>query len=155
MKKLYLVMMCVGLLVFTGCANNSLNLNSSLSGDTEVVKVFKEGVVVNVQKVLVNDRRLSALTGAGIGAIGGAVTKGKKAKRIVAGAAIGGIIGAMIGKEVEAYQTNINAGTENYVVFLKARLPIDSVVEFVVRENEKISNVNVIGKIKQGVEDEF
>ena len=131
---------------FVGCANKSLQTDSSFDGKTEVIKAFQIGTVMKVQKVLVNDRKTATLTGAGIGAIGGATVKinNESAKSVAIGAVIGGIIGAVVGNEIEAYETTIFSKEYSYIVYLKYKLPIDSKVEFILRDENKISHVNLV-----------
>lgn len=130
----------------SGCTGNSLNLNSQFGGETEVIKVFKKGYIVKVQKVLVNDRKLATLTGAGIGGATGLLAKGSKAKGAVIGAVAGAVIGAIVGTEVEAWQTIIEDESGNkHTTYLKHNLQNGAKVEFVLRKKDQISNVNVIG----------
>ena len=131
---------------FIGCSTKGMQTDSSFDGKTEVIKAFQTGRVIKVQKVLINDRKTAALTGATAGAMGGVVTRvnNESAKSAAIGAVIGGVIGAVVGNEVEAYQTTILSNDYSYIVYLKYKLPIDSKVEFILRDENKISHVNLL-----------
>ena len=143
MHSLLVLALSIG---FLGCSTKGMQTDDSFDGKTEVIKAFQTGTVIKVQKVLINDRKTATLTGAGIGAMGGLITKvnNESAKSIAIGAAIGGIVGAIIGNEIEAYQTTILSNDYSYVVYLKYKLSIDSKVEFVLRDDNKISHVNLL-----------
>ncbi len=124
-------------LFLIGCANNGLEL----SPHAAKIKTFKQSEVVKVQKVLINEHKIAVLTGAGIGALSGAVVNNhNRTKGAVLGAIVGGLAGAIVGKEVEAYKTTLK---NNKWAFLKTKLPIHSKVEYV-EENGKITHVNVV-----------
>ena len=148
MKKV-LVSIATVAMFFSGCANDGLALNSSV-GKTEAYKYFETGRVLSTKKVIVNDKEIAVLTGASIGAVSGAVVNKKSGTGAIVGSLVGGLAGAIIGKEVVAYQTKIKAKSDGRVIvaYLKAKLPVGTVVEFVDR-GDKITNVDVI-KIKRG-----
>lgn len=156
MKKIVLSIATATLLTFnfSGCANNGLAVGTV--GKQEVVKEFKRGYIISTKKVLVSKSMTAVLTGASVGATAGAVGGGIKEKA-VAGAMVGGVIGAVAGgaigfvsglikdnNEVEAYQTVIRSNKKNYTAYLEKDLPKNTKLEFVIRENEKITNVNLI-----------
>lgn len=136
----------VALFIFTGCS--SLSMNGVKTSDIQ--HTFKNGTIKTSQKVLIGKDKLSTLAYAGVGA---AVGMG-------AGAALGntkgGVIGALVGAtagtltamntEVEAYKVEIkDLETENIVVaFLSENVEVGSIVEYIVRENNEVTNVNVV-----------
>ena len=155
MKKIVLSGIVASVLVvgFSGCTgNNSLNMNNTFSKDakTEVVKTFQTGKVTNTSKVLINDRKIATLAGAGIGGVAGVATRSgtqNSLNRAGASALIGAGIGFLMGKEVVAFQTTILSKDKAHITYLKNELPYNTKVEFVTRGSE-ISNVNVIKKAK-------
>ena len=143
-------------LSFTGCAGNGLNLNGISQSD--VKQVFKRGSIESSQKVLVGKSKLTTLGYATVGVVVGAgagAVLGDSTKATVGGGVIGAGIGALtsVFQEVEAYQVEIkdlkNGNTS--IAFLEADLPLNSLVEYVVRANGEVTNVNVteIGKPKE------
>lgn len=157
MKKIFLSMATATLLTFnfSGCANNGLAVGT-VGKQEVVVKEFKRGYIISTKKVLVSKSMTAVLTGASVGATAGAVGGGIKEKA-VAGAMVGGVVGAVAGgaigfvsglikdnNEVEAYQTVIRSDKKNYTAYLEKDLPKNTKLEFVIRENEKITNVNLI-----------
>ena len=132
---------------FTGCANNSLNVSSmTSSASQEDIKEFKTGVVSSAKKVLINDRKMAALTGAGIGGAGGAIAQGNVKGGLI-GAGIGALAGALIGNEVEAWKTIIKSEGNENIAYLKDQLPDGTSVEFITREEGEISNVNIVSDV--------
>ena len=159
MKKIVLSISTVAMLSlsFTGCGAG-LNLNGISQSD--VKQVFKKGTIETSQKVLVGKSKLTTLgyaTGGAVvgGGIGAIASNDNKAKAVAGGAVIGAGIGALTSmfQEVEAYQVDIKDvknGT-THVAFLEAELPLNSLVEFVVRRDGEVTNVNVtqIGSPKE------
>lgn len=141
MKKSFIACITVAVsLIMSGCASNGMGVNT-LSGN-RVERTFIEGSIIKQQKVVIDNRELAILTGAGIGAVGGAVAKGGKGALI--GGVIGGVAGAVVGNEVEAFQTSIKGDDEIiYQGYLEHRLNEGTRVEFTVVDG-KLKNVGVI-----------
>lgn len=125
----------------SGCAKDGLAINT-LSGNT-VAREFKQGVVTSQKKVIINDREMAILSGAGLGALGGQVARGDT-KGTLIGAGLGVLAGAVLGKEVEAYETTIESGNIIYEGYLQHKLDNGTKVEFTVVEG-KLKNVKVLG----------
>ncbi len=162
MKKIFLSVGTATILTlsFTGCAGNGLNLNGISQSD--VKQVFKRGSIESSQKVLVGKSKLTTLGYATAGAVAGAgagAVLGDSTKATVGGGVIGAGIGALasVFQEVEAYQVEIqDLNTNNkHIAFLEAELPLNSLVEYVVRADGEVTNVNVteIGKPKEIVKE--
>ncbi len=137
-------------LFFTGCATSGNNIGMSSVTQKDVKHTFMKGVIKSSQKVLVSKSNLSTLGYATAGAVVGAGT-GALITKDATGGIIGGLIGAGTGalfnmtQEVEAYQVEIMSFEQKKITtFLEIDLPIGSVVEFVEREDGKITNVNII-----------
>lgn len=151
MKKIITSSLLVASIMFTGCANTGMG--TSTVGAPTVNQEFQTGYVVSQKKVLVSKTMTSALTGAGVGALGGALIGSKNG----GGAAVkGGLIGAGLGagvgvlagmatnnNEVESYETIINSQGRDYKVYLDYSLRQGTKLEFVVREDQQITNINL------------
>ncbi|MEA1891318.1 MAG: hypothetical protein U9N33_01240 [Campylobacterota bacterium] len=147
MKKIVISIATASILSlsFTGCANNSLSV-SSITSNSQEQQEFKTGIITKTVKVLINDRKMAALTGASVGGLGGAAIRNKKGNTVegaAVGAVIGGFIGAIVGKEVEAFKTTIDS---KYTAYLQKQLPDGTKVEFVTKGTE-VSNVNALDDI--------
>ena len=142
----------IGLLAvsFNGCATDGMAINTV--GGNKVDRYFHHGYIASQKKCVIDDRELAVLTGAGVGAVGGAVAGGGDLKGGAIGAVVGGLIGAVVGKEVIAYETTIKAKDGKiYKGYLQQKLPVHTNVEFTIK-NSKLKNVNVTGgttKIKR------
>ncbi len=146
-KSLFIGCLAATAVMFSGCAQNGLQ--SSSMGGTQVNSYFEQGVVVNVNKVMLNQSNKNTTTGvlggAAVGALLGNAVKGSTKGTLigaVGGAALGGVAGATMGSEEESYETTINSNGRMFVVYLEKRLREGARVEFLLRGNE-ISNVNV------------
>jgi len=137
----------VGLLAvsFNGCATDGMAVNTV--GGNKVDRYFHHGYIASQKKCVIDDREIAVLTGAGVGAVGGAVVDGGDVKGGAIGGAIGGLIGAVVGKEVIAYETTIKAKDGKvYKGYLKQKLSKYINVEFTIKD-DKLKNVNVTGGI--------
>ena len=80
MKKILTISLVSATLLFTGCTNSGLGVNPS--SNATVKQTFEIGTIQSSQKVLIDEGSMNTtLTGAGIGAVGGALigsTKGSK-----------------------------------------------------------------------------
>lgn len=154
MKKIIACGLIGATLLFSGCgASNGLGVGGL--GGTEVKKVFQTGTIIDSQKVLISKDMMATVTGAGIGAAAGAVLGGRSSsKNAVKGTligagigAIGGYVGGMMidNNEKEAYQITIesNKNGQKHTAYLENELPINSQLEYVVREDGKITNIDV------------
>lgn len=139
MKKL-LVSMVTLLLLLSGCAKNGMALNTL--GGNDVSRVFQNGTVISQKKVIIDDTETAILTGAAAGAVGGQVIQGNTQSTLI-GIAIGTIAGAIIGNEIEAYETLIQSEGKEYTAYLKKSLRSGTKVEFTLKEN-KLKNVTVL-----------
>ncbi len=131
--------------VFSGCASDGLAVNT-LSGN-HVARYFKEGVVLNQKKVIIDDKELAILSGATVAGAGvGMVAKSTQNGLI--GAVVGGFIGAVVGREVQAYETIIGYdGNKRQTCYLDSELPTTQSVEFTIKET-KCKNVNILKEQK-------
>ena len=144
MKKVLMSIGVVSLMAisFNGCASDGMAVNTV--GGNKVDRYFHQGKIFSQKKCVIDDRELAALTGAGIGGVGGAVAGGGDVKGGAIGAVVGGLIGAVVGKEVIAYETRIKAKDGKvYKGYLKNSIPYGSSVEFTVKD-DKLKNVNVL-----------
>ncbi len=141
MKKIFISVAIVvsALISFSGCASNGMAVNAP--GGNRVSRVFHQAYVVSQQKVIVDNSQVAILTGAGIGAVGGALARGDNVKGALIGAAIGGIIGALSNNEIEAYKTTLDNGL---VCYVKQRLMQGTELEYTIVDN-KLKNVHVVG----------
>lgn len=150
-KQINLIVVLLSMFMLVGCSNKSLEMNDVTTKD--VKHVFQNGVIENSQKVLINQSQLSILTYAGSGGVigtgVGALIGGSSQGGIV-GAVIGTLIGGVIGNsatddEVEAYQVEIRNIKTNVVSisFLSQRVGVGTLVEYIVRDNNKVTNVNI------------
>ena len=158
MKKIFLSVGVATLLTlsFTGCSGSGLNMNGISQSD--VKQVFKRGSIESSQKVLVGKSKLTTLGYATAGAVAGAgagAVLGDSTKATVGGGVIGAGIGALasVFQEVEAYQVevkDIKTGAI-HTAYLESELPLNSLVEYVVRSDGEVTNVNVtqIGSPKE------
>lgn len=153
MKKILTISLLTASLLFTGCANSGLGVNPS-SGAT-IKQSFEIGTVQSSHKVLIDEGSLNTtLTGAGIGAIGGALIGSAKGGK---NAAVGGLIGAGVGalagfgagkmtnsNEVEAYEVVIRGNNGGvYKSYIKNDLPSGTLVEFLIKEDGTLSNIDI------------
>ena len=147
MKRVIFTGLATATLLFTGCASS---LNMAGIGKSDVKQVFQKGTIENSQKVLVGKSKLSilkyAVAGAGAGAGAGALIGGNSQSGLI-GAGVGAGVGLLtsVFQEVEAYQVEIKNLKSGKVVvaYLEQEVPINSIVEYVVREDEEVTNVNV------------
>lgn len=157
MKRIFLSVGTATILTlsFTGCGAG-LNMNGISQSD--VKQVFKKGSIESSQKVLVGKSKLTTLGYATAGAVAGAgagAVLGDSTKATVGGGVIGAGIGALasVFQEVEAYQVevkDIKTGAI-HTAYLESELPLNSLVEYVVRSDGEVTNVNVteLGKPKE------
>ena len=153
LKNLWLSFPVVGALMFTGCgASNGLGIGGM--GQTEVKKVFDIGTIESSQKVLISKDLMATVTGAGAGAVAGAMLGSRSSG---ANAVKGGLIGAGVGaglgyvggmmmnnNEQEAYEIIIRGNKgQTSKAYLEKELPIGTTLEYVVREDGKITNIDV------------
>lgn len=168
MKKILVVSGLVASLLLSGCgASNGLGVGGF--GQTEVKKVFETGTVESSQKVLISKDMMATLTGAGVGALAGVAIgsrngSGDAVKGGLIGAgvgAIGGYVGGMMmnNNEQEAYEVELKSTKSGQVVkaYLEKDLPLNSLVEYVVREDGKITNIDVkkIGTPKEIIKEKI
>lgn len=126
---------------FNGCIGSINSLDRGTTGAT--VQEFKIGQVVNTKKILMNDRGLTALGGAVVGAGAGALVANKEGAMV--GGLVGALGGAIIGKEVIAYETFIE-DTESkkvYTSFLEVALTKGTKVDYIF-DGENVKRVNVL-----------
>lgn len=152
MKRILLATSLVGVMMFTGCAQNGIGMNP---GSSSVRQSFEIGSVVNSHKVLIDKGSLASVgTGAAVGAAGGALlgsrSSGKNAvKGSLIGAAVGAASGYVIGNmtgsnEVEAFEIEIeNDRGRVFKAYVEYDLPIGQVVEFIERPDGSITNIDV------------
>lgn len=153
MKKILTISLLSATLLLTGCTNSGLGVNPS-SGAT-IKQAFEIGTIQSSQKVLIDEGSMNTtLTGAGIGAVGGALIGSAKGGK---NAAVGGLIGAGVGalagfaggkmannNEVEAYEVTIRSQRGSiYKTYIKNDLPAGTNVEFLVREDGSVTNIDV------------
>lgn len=153
MKRILTIGIVTASLLFTGCANSGLGVNSS--SNATVKQSFEIGQIQSSKKVLIDESSLSptligAGTGAGVGALIGSAKGGKNA-------AVGGLIGAGVGalagfagskmtnsNEVEAYEVVLSSNTGNFhKTYIKNDLPVGTVVEYLVREDGSVTNIDI------------
>lgn len=150
--------------LFLGCFTASLLLsgcgvsNGVGLGKQEVTKKFDKGTIARSEKVLVDKSVMATVTGAGVGAVGGAVIGAKEGGAdILKGGLIGAGVGAIAGYvggylanggEAEAFEVDIKdfKTGELHEAYLEKELNIGTNVEFVKREDGVITNINVITK---------
>lgn len=153
MKKILTISILSANLLLTGCTNSGLGVNPSSSAT--VKQAFEIGTIQSSQKVLIDEDSMNTtLAGAGIGAAGGALIGSSKGGK---NAAVGGLIGAGVGaiagyttgkmtnnNEVEAYEVTIKSQRGAiYKTYIKNDLPAGTSVEFLVREDGSVSNIDV------------
>jgi len=153
MKKILTISLISATLLLTGCTNSGLGVNPSSSAT--VKQAFEVGTIQSSQKVLIDEGSMNTtLAGAGIGAAGGALIGSAKGGK---NAAVGGLIGAGVGalagfaggkmansNEVEAYEVTIKSENGRiYRTHIKNDLPAGTRVEFLVREDGTISNIDI------------
>ena len=148
MRKIFLSVATASMLAFTGCANSGLGMSGISQSD--VKQVFQNGTIFSSKKVLVGKSKLTTLTYTGLGGVAGGVAGaviGDNTTATVGGAVLGAGIGAITSmfQEVEAYQVEIkDISTEKiYLAFIENQLPKNTNVEFVVRANGEITNINI------------
>lgn len=151
MRKVVLALSVAGALLFTGCGSAGIGSNI---GTSSIKQTFEIGKVVDQKKVLVDKGHLSAIgsgaaLGAGAGAILGSRASGQHALQ---GGLIGAVVGAGAGlaasmmaggNEVEAFQIDIESGNKVYTTYVEYDLPIGTMVEFIVRPDGTITNIDV------------
>lgn len=140
--KTILIALIGALFFLGGCADDGQALNTP--DGNKVSRYFQEGVVLSQRKVIVDDSLTASLGGVGVGALGG-VAVGRDVKGAAIGALVGGIAGAIMGKEVEAYETIISSDGRQYTGYLKDRLNPGSLIEFTLKD-DKLKNVNVLSR---------
>lgn len=151
MKKILLSLSVASVLLFTGCGRAGIGANVSANS---VKQQFEIGTVVDQRKVLVDEGHLSAIgTGAAVGAAGGALLGSRASSQHalqggLIGAAVGagaGFVSSLVtgGNEVEAYEVDIQSGNRIYKTYVEYDLPIGTVVEFIVRNDGSVSNIDV------------
>jgi len=153
MKRILTISLVSATLLFTGCANSGLGVNPSSSAT--IKQVFELGTVQSSQKVLIDEGLMTTtVAGAGVGAVAGALIGSAKGGK---NAAVGGLIGAGVGalggfaggkmmnsNEVEAYEVVIRANNGAvYKSYVKNDLPSGTLVEFLVKEDGTLSNIDV------------
>lgn len=153
MKKILTISILSATLLLTGCTNSGLGVNPS-SGAT-VKQAFEIGTIQSSQKVLIDEGSMNTtLTGAAIGGGAGALIGSSKGGK---NAAVGGLIGAGVGaiagytagkmtnsNEVEAYEVTIKSQRGSiYKTYIKNDLPAGTTVEFLVREDGSVTNIDV------------
>lgn len=150
MKKIVLSISTVAMLSlsFTGCGAG-LNLNGISQSD--VKQVFQKGSIESSQKVLVGKSKLTTLgyaTGGAVAGAGAGAFLGDSTKATVAGGVIGAGIGALtsVFQEVEAWQVDIKdiKNGNTVTAWIETELPLNSLVEYVVRSDGEVTNVNVV-----------
>ncbi len=152
MRKIILSISAVAVLSlsFSGCANNGLGI-----GSATVKQVFESGTIESSQKVLVSKDMMASVTGAGIGAVAGAVIGAKESggdavKGGLVGAGIGAVAGFVGGylldnNEKEAFEISIKNEKTNEIrkAYLEQELPLNSLLEYIVREDGTVTNIDV------------
>lgn len=137
-------------ILFIGCgANKGLEIQEF----SESKYQFKSGEVINSNKVIVSKDKLAIVRGIAIGSGTGAVIGGATGN-IVQGTIIGGTVGgiggyfsglAIDGNEAEAHEITIRKIDDltEYKAFVSIEIPNETRVEFVVRENNKVTNIRI------------
>jgi len=138
MKKLLLSLTLIFL--FAGCAKDGLAVNTI--GENHVSRVFKEGIVLEQKKVIIDDKETAILTGAAAGILGGQMIKGNTQSTLI-GLAIGTITGVIMGNEIEAYETKIKSSNKSYTAYIKQKLRNGTKVEFTLKDG-KLKNLNIL-----------
>lgn len=145
------LLLTIGLFIFIGCgANKGLEIQEF----SESKYQFQSGEIINSNKVIVSKDKLAIVQGIAIGSGTGAVIGGATGGNVVQGAIIGGTVGgiggyfsglAVDGNEAEAYEITIRKINDlsEYKAFVSNEIPNETRVEFVVRENNKITNIKV------------
>ena len=146
MKKIIGAVLVGAALFMGGCAKDGLAVNTM--GENRVDRYFQEGAITDQKKVIIDDRELAILSGAGVGAAGGAIVGSTRDNAnagggALIGAALGGIVGAVVGNEVIAYETTIQSKDKKVIGFLKEKLPLGTIVEYTLKDG-KLKNVNVV-----------
>lgn len=165
MKKLISISLIATTLIFGGCANSGLGVGGF---GTEVKERFESGTIEASNKVLVSKDMMAVATGAGIGAGVGALAGSRSSG---ANALKGGIIGAGVGalggfvtgslmdnNEKEAFEVEIKANNGTmYKAYLEQELQLNSLVEFVVRDDGKVTNIKLkkVGTPKEVVKEKI
>lgn len=151
MRKIIMVATVSATLLLTGCGRAGIGSNI---GSPSVKQNFEIGKVVDQRKVMVDKGHLSAVgTGAAVGAAGGALLGSRASGQH---ALYGGLIGAAVGagaglatsmiaggNEVEAYEIDIESGGRIYKTYVEYDLPVGTIVEFLVRTDGSITNIDV------------
>lgn len=153
MKKALFLSGILASLLLSGCGvSNGVGL-----GKQEVTKKFAQGTITRSEKVLVDKSMMATVTGAGVGAVGGALIGAKEGGAdIVKGGLIGAGVGAIAGYvggylanggEMEAFEVDVKdlKTGELHEAYLEKELNIGTNVEFVKRDGV-ITNINVITK---------
>lgn len=150
MKKIFgFLTMLVLVVAFTGCSNKSISMGGV--SESDIKHRFQGGILEKNEKVIVAKSKLSTLTYGGVGAVlggGAGAAIGDSREATIIGAIVGAGIGLVSGavQETEAYHITIrNLDTNKRVTaFVSSPIEIGSVLEYVERNNNEITNVNVI-----------
>ena len=146
--------------MLVGCSTKSIEMENITKSD--VKHVFQYGVIVSSQKVLIDKGRLSSLTymgtvgsavGLGAGALIGGNSQGGLIGAVV-GLVVGGVIGATSNNEVEAFQVEIRNINNNETItsFLSEGVEVNTIVEYIIREDKQVTNVNIVETTSQRIE---
>lgn len=128
----------------TGCSENGLAVNT-MNGN-KIARYYKKGVVLRQEKVVINDKDLAILTGAGVGGVATAVAT-RNAKAATLATVAGGVLGAFVGHQINAYKTVIGYyGNRQQICFVKKILPVAQTVEFTTVKG-KCKNLNVVNGV--------
>ena len=150
MQKFKMITLLLIAFLFVGCSQKKLEVEDVKEQD--ITHYFQYGVIISSQKVLVDRTKLSVLkyaTGGAVGGTGiGAMIGGSQGGAIGAmiGTAVGGLFGATGDNEIEAFKMgikNVNTG-EVVVAYLGTDVLIGSLVEYVSRNQNQITNVNIV-----------
>lgn len=152
MKKIISISLLSATLLLTGCGQAGIGYNA---GASSIQQSFEIGTVISQQKVLIDEGHMnSVVTGAAIGAGAGALLGSRSSGvNAVKGGLIGGAVGVVGGllasnmnnnNEVEAFQISIRGNNGRiYNTYVKYDLPVGTIVEYIVRPNGEISNIDV------------
>lgn len=153
MKKLLTVSLLSASILFSGCAQNGIGVSAGNSSG--VAQTFERGTVVSQNKVLIDKGHLAGVgTGAALGAATGALLGSKSSGK---NALKGGLIGAAVGtaggylassmtggNEVEAFEIQIQTPTGGlYKTYVEYDLPVGTMLEFIVRGDGTLTNIDV------------
>jgi outer membrane lipoprotein SlyB len=154
MKKHIIAGLIGTTIIFTGCIpQKGIGLNVEQSS---MKQTFETGKIISQKKVLIDQGSASGIgTGAALGAGAGAIL-GSRSSGInaVKGGIIGAVVGAGVGaiasnatksNEVEAFEVEIQSNIDYriYKTFVEYDLPVGTTVEYIVRPDGTISNIDV------------